>query len=103
MHIGWWETLVHYISAIPVTDNAVLWNCQDYAIEIWDLMLTYQMIDEGTWTEGQETMLQYYGQDFGGQREEEDEVDDDDDEEQGLEGQRGHLSEEFVYDSSEDT
>lgn len=108
MDPGWWDTLIQQIGTIQVPGEAASWNCQDYVMEIWDIMRFDGMIDDNTWYGGRENMLPYFGPDFGGA----DGGADDDGggegggEEEGNEGPegrggRGPLSEEFILDSSE--
>jgi hypothetical protein len=68
------------------------------------------IIDYGTWAEGRELLMPYYGPDYGGtveneegQNEVEEGEDDEDEDEDAEENQTNQrvLSEEFVHDSSE--
>ncbi|KAM4063814.1 hypothetical protein HRG_012519 [Hirsutella rhossiliensis] len=66
-------------------------------------MLDHGMIDNATWRMGRDSLIPYYGQDFGGQYG--DDKDEEDQEEQSGEQAGGEdqriLSEEYVYDSDE--
>lgn len=116
LHRGWWDTLVENITYIPVPGESHYWNCQDYVIEIWEMMYTNGMIDMETYDRGKVNMRPYYGPDAGGKQDsnvdevEDDGANDDGDGEQdgdeedhrndGYEGRQA-LSAEFVIDSSE--
>ncbi|KAG6215061.1 hypothetical protein E4U34_005887 [Claviceps purpurea] len=100
MTADYWDWLIEAVEEIPVPGEADSWNCQDYVLEIWELLLDEGAINKDTWTEGYDPMLTCYGQDFGGGQDtygtdesEEDEAVDEND------GERRVLSEEFVYDS----
>ncbi|KAK3175439.1 hypothetical protein K4F52_010269 [Lecanicillium sp. MT-2017a] len=98
LHVGWWETLVNNIYEMR-PGEALSWNCQDYVMEIWDMMCSVGMIEQSTWQYGRAAMMPYYGQDFGDDGDEEDDTyEEGHDEEQSG---RRILSEEFVLDSSE--
>jgi hypothetical protein len=104
MDPGWWDILVQQIGTISVPGEAESWNCQDYVIEIWEVMMESGMVDHQTWYNGKETMMAFYGQDFGGGDEEgegEYEYEDEDDQGQGAQGDGRVLSAEYVLDSSE--
>ncbi|KAG6056233.1 hypothetical protein E4U32_005832 [Claviceps aff. humidiphila group G2b] len=89
MTADYWDWLIEAVQEIPVPGETNSWNCQDYVLEIWELLL-----------DGYDRMLICYGQDFGGgqetdgteESEEEEAVEEND-------GERKVLSEEFVYDS----
>ena len=102
MHRGWWETMAEGIRGVPIGE-ATSWNCQDYVIDIWDMLLSSGLISEETWCEGKTQMLPYYGQDFGGGGDGDDEdydlEDDYEDDDNGEGGSQRFLSEAFVYDS----
>ncbi len=108
--------LVENIDRIPVPGEGLSWNCQDYVIEIWEMMYNNDMINQEIYDGGRVNMMPYYGPDFGGERdsngdEVEDDGDDDDDRQDGDgedyeyrdDGHEGGqaLSAEFVIDSSE--
>ncbi|KAF2461275.1 hypothetical protein BDY21DRAFT_360426 [Lineolata rhizophorae] len=71
---------------------------EHYVMEIWDAISLHGMIDEDTWTEGRQSMLEFYGQDFGGRGNDDDEGEE---EEEPVRQGRQFLSAEYVYDSSE--
>jgi hypothetical protein len=99
MHIGWWSTLREKIRMIQVPGEAVSWNCQDYVMDIWSVMKYFEMITDETWQTGKESMMPYYGQDYGGEDEDEEEdeeaYEDNDGEEDRI------LSAEYIDDSDE--
>ncbi|RDA91391.1 hypothetical protein CP533_6915 [Ophiocordyceps camponoti-saundersi (nom. inval.)] len=109
MRIECWGWLIEAVPAIVVPGVAEPWNCQDYVIEIWELLLEYGVIDEAAWNHGYQAMLPYYGQDFGDQGENDyDEYEDEEDGEDGEDGDDGEggeriLSEALVYDSDDVT
>lgn len=86
------------IGQVPIGE-ALSWNCQDYVMEIWDMLQASGMISEETWQVGRERMLPYYGPDFGGGGYGEDYDPDNDYEDNYEEGDQRVLSQEFVYDS----
>ncbi|KAI0399464.1 hypothetical protein F4802DRAFT_612135 [Xylaria palmicola] len=103
MNAGWVPTFIDAVGGITVPGEADSWNCQDYVMEIWKMMLDMGMIDERTWSTGKATMLRFYGPDFGGDERRvhkklEDEKNDNDNIEKGPKG-RYPLSEEYVFDS----
>ncbi|KAG6262109.1 hypothetical protein E4U49_003361 [Claviceps purpurea] len=104
MHAKSWDWLIEAIQDIPVPGEAASWNCQDYVLEMWALLLEAGEIDDATWSYSHNLMLPYYGPDFGGQEEHHlDEYEEEEAEEQDGEdgGERKVLSEEFVYDSDD--
>lgn len=95
MHPNWLETIVGRVQGIRVPGEVAQWNCQDYVMEIWDIVGECGMVEQETYEQGRLKMLPYYGQDFGGQGEVEEAY-----EEEEEEGKSLHvLSDEFVYDS----
>jgi hypothetical protein len=66
-------------------------------MEIWDIIGECGMVESEIYQEGQEAMMPYYGQDFGGQEDQEDQEDEAEGEEQG--DARQVPSEEYIYDS----
>ena len=95
------DTLMRDIGLIQVPGEAASWDCQDYVMEIWEIVREYKMVDDDRWWESRRKMVRYFGQDFGGEdsEREESEVEEDEDDQEGRE--RRILSEEFVYDSSD--
>ncbi|RDA84579.1 hypothetical protein CP532_1127 [Ophiocordyceps camponoti-leonardi (nom. inval.)] len=100
MRVECWDWLIQAVPAIAVPGVAASWNCQDYVMEIWELLLDYGVIDEAAWNHGYRAMLPYYGQDFGDQGGEHEGEEDGEDERGGEAGGRV-LSEAFVYHSDD--
>ncbi|KJZ69839.1 hypothetical protein HIM_10767 [Hirsutella minnesotensis 3608] len=98
MRVNCWDWLIQAVPAIAVPGEAESWNCQDYVMEIWELLLENGVIDEAAWNHGYQAMLPYYGQDFGDQGGHD--YDEHEDEDDGEGGGR-ILSEAFVYDSDD--
>lgn len=93
LHGDWLDVLVERIQEIQVPGEGVSWNCQDYVMDIWDIVGEHGMVDHETYEQGRQSMLPYYGQDYGGQEEEVQEA------EEEEANARQVLSEEFIYDS----
>ncbi|KAI1193916.1 hypothetical protein F5X97DRAFT_338340 [Nemania serpens] len=105
LDIGWWDTLVESIAGIPVPGEGASWNCQDYVIEIWEMMYIKGMIAPYTYGRGQAKMMPYYGPDCCEEQDSNSNEADNDDEDYGdrddEDEKRQALSAEFVEDSSE--
>ncbi len=69
------DTLIEKIGMIQVPGEGDSWNCQDYVMDIWDVMRCFGMIDNDTWEVGKVRMMPDFGQDFGGSEDEEDSTD----------------------------
>ncbi|KAF5020566.1 hypothetical protein F66182_7398 [Fusarium sp. NRRL 66182] len=95
----WTNTLVTAIGEIQVPGEGLSWNCQDYVLEIWRVMLNYGMITHHTWQDGHNAMLPYYGQDFGEQNQDQEDERDEEYEDSSEEHDGEFPSAEFVYDS----
>lgn len=94
-----WDWLIRKVPTIPVPGEGESWNCQDYVVEIWELLRG--VIGEAAWNEGYQEMLSYYGQDFGDQGENEGGEENYEEDDDGTEGGGKILSQEFVYDSDD--
>lgn len=67
-------------------------------MEFWDIARECGMVEQQTYEAGQQVMMRYYGQDFGGQQGVEQAWDEVEEEDENVNA--GHvLSDEFVYDS----
>jgi len=62
------------------------WNCQDYVIEIWETLKDGRYISKETWQRGKDSMMVFYGPDFGQQADDDDDDDDDDEGDDDEEG-----------------
>lgn len=94
IYANWLDVLESRIRDIRVPGEALSWNCQDYVMEIWDIVGEHEMVDRQTYEHGRQNMMPYYGQDYGGQEEELEEME----ELEEADAPRV-LSEEFIYDS----
>ncbi|GAP93169.1 putative protein kinase-like domain [Rosellinia necatrix] len=66
MNAYWSPNFIDAIGRIAVPGEGLSWNCQDYVMDIWEMMLSMGMIDERTWSTGKRRMMPYYGPDYGG-------------------------------------
>jgi hypothetical protein len=103
MDAGWCSSLINGIGRIPVPGEAASWNCQDYVMEIWEMMRNMGMVDEEAWSIGKAAILIYYRQDYGeSEGEDHEELEDEEDGNEGTEhgaNKAYPLSEEYVYNS----
>lgn len=98
MHVDNWDWLIEAVRELPVRGEAASWNCQDYVLGIWEMLLEAGVIEHDVWSNGYDLMLPYFGQDFGGQGGHEEYEEQEGEEEEGNGGKR-FKSQEFVYDS----
>ncbi|KAH8157313.1 hypothetical protein CIB48_g10930 [Xylaria polymorpha] len=103
MNAGWGPSFIDAVGRIAVPGDALSWNCQDYVMDIWEMMWNMGMIDEGTWSTGKMSMMPYYGQDYGGgEGQDQEELGCEGDDNEGIEhnaNEENPLSEEYVFDS----
>lgn len=91
-------TIDGIISEMRVPGQAAAWNCQDYVMDIWEVMYMFEMVSLEEYEYARERLMQFYGQDFGGMSP----ASIEEEEEEARESEPGRvLSDEFVYDSEQ--
>ncbi|OBS16508.1 hypothetical protein FPOA_12832 [Fusarium poae] len=91
------QGLAGHINGIQVPGESALWNCQDYVLEIWDLVLEVGAIDEYTRDGGRIALMPYYGP-----IQEADDGENGEGSEDENDQPRQYQSAEYVYDSGSD-
>ncbi|KAK5632415.1 hypothetical protein RRF57_008129 [Xylaria bambusicola] len=98
--VGWYERLCTEIEPIPVPGESVYWNCQDYVMDIWEMMMAKGMIYEDVYVSGKAAVMPYFGQDYGGKQGYDEEHDKNDNQDDGGQGSSRYLLlAEFIIDS----
>ncbi|PTD02485.1 hypothetical protein FCULG_00012840 [Fusarium culmorum] len=55
------QNLASQIREIPVEGRPALWNCQEYVLEIWDLVWQLGAIDQNTYEVARQNLMPYFG------------------------------------------
>jgi len=99
LHPDWWDQLVQGLGRVLVPGEGESWNCQDYVMDIWDMLYDAQMISHDVWVMGKANMMPFYGADVCWDAEVEG-GDGGDVHEEEPRDSRQFRSAQFVYDSS---
>jgi hypothetical protein len=71
-----WISFRGRVRDIQVPGESLFLDCQDYVMEIWNIVGECGMVNPDTYEQGRESMMACYGQDYGGQQEDADEYED---------------------------
>ncbi|KAM0539969.1 hypothetical protein ACHAO7_011648 [Fusarium culmorum] len=92
------QNLASQIREIPVEGRPALWNCQEYVLEIWDLVWQLGAIDQNTYEVARQNLMPY----FGPIQEEDDEYEHEEVPDEDDNQPRQYQSAEFISDSGSD-